>query len=212
MDGDASPARSGARPLPKRSPAAKPHPRVYAFDDAPFAFEQERTPVVGLVVVLPSYVEGVLRDEVMVDGPDATEVLLRMVGSSSHRAATRAIMLGGITLGGFNMVDLTRLNEASGLPVLTVTRAAPDFDAMERALRKYLPDRPELLRLLRAHPLFTVPMRPRPLWVAVVGMPKEEATRLVLRSIVRGSYPEPLRLAHLFASAIPKGPVSRSRA
>ncbi len=166
----------------------------------------------GLVVVLPAYIEGVLRGEVLVDGPDATDVLLRMVASSPHREATRAILLGGITLGGFNMVDLSRLHEESGLPVVTVTRRAPDYGAMERALQKYLPDRPELLRMLHAHPLFTVELRPQPLWVAAVGLSPKEATQLVRRSILRGSYPEPLRLAHLVASAIPSGPVSRSRA
>jgi uncharacterized protein len=200
------------RPRSRRSPSRKPHPRVYAFDDAPFHFRGTTTPVVGLVVALPSYVEGVLRGEVAIDGSDATDELVRMVRSSAHREATRAILLGGIALGGFNVVDLSRLAQGTGLPVITVARRRPDLAAMERALRRHLPDRPELIDLLRQHELFTLPLRPNPLWVAAVGISRPEAAALLRKSLVRGSYPEPLRLAHLFASAIPSGPPSRSRA
>lgn len=204
--------RRGPTSSPAHRASSKPHPRVFAFDDAPFRFTQPTTPVVGLVVVLPGYVEGVLRDEVAVDGTDATDVLIRQVQGAPHRPATAGILLGGIALGGFNVVDLTRLHEETGLPVITVARRPPDLDAMQEALERHLPGRPELQRLLRAHELFPLPLRPQPLWVAAVGTSREEAVELLRKSLVRGSYPEPLRLAHLFASAVPAGPPSRSRA
>jgi endonuclease V-like protein UPF0215 family len=191
---------------------AKPHPRVYAFDDAPFSFADRTVPVVGLVVSLPGYVEAVLKTRVEVDGSDSTEVLARVVQGSPHREASQAILLGGISLGGFNIVDLSRLHEATGLPVITVTRRPPDFGAMERALQRHAPGRPELLTLLRRHPLHPFPVRPEPLWFAAVGLGVMEAKGLLRKSLVRGSFPEPLRLAHLFASVIPPGPPSRSRA
>ncbi len=199
--------RSGARLT-----VSKPHPRVFAFDDAPFDFEAPTTAVVGLVVSLPAYVEGVLRGEVRVDGDDATQEVARLVRSSGSRAAAQAILLGGISLGGFNVIDLTRLNSDTGLPVITVTRAAPDIGSMERAIRQHLPHREDAVAMLRAHPLFTLSVRPRPLWMSAVGATPDEARQLVKKCLVRGSFPEPLRLAHLFASAIPPGPVSRSRA
>lgn len=209
MAGRPSPA---GPPRRRASGAEKPHPRVFAFDDAPFHFGEARTPVVGLSVVLPGYVEGVLRGEVAIDGTDATDVLTRLVNASRHRPASTAILLGGISLGGFNVVDLDRLFEGTGLPVVTVARRKPDLAAMQRAFERHLPGQGERARLLSAHPLFPLPTRPRPLWVAAVGIPATEAKSLLRKSLVRGSYPEPLRLAHLFASAIPPGPPSRSRA
>jgi uncharacterized protein len=207
-------ARAGeaGSPAPGRRASAKPHPRVFAFDDAPFHFGQATTPVVGLSVALPGYVEGVLRTEVEVDGLDATDRLVEAIAASRHRPASTAILLGGISFGGFNLVDLDALAERCGLPVVTVTRDEPDLPAMKDALARHLPSRPELARLLTAHPLFPLPLRPRPLWVAAVGISREEAELLLRKSLVRGSFPEPLRLAHLFASAIPAGPTSRSRA
>jgi hypothetical protein len=191
---------------------SKPHPRVYAFDDSPFTFKDERTPLVGLVVTLPDYVEGVLRGEVAVDGDDSTDVVASLVTNSPHYEACQAIMLDGIAFGGFNIVDLDRLCEATRLPVLTVTRRKPDMEAMDLALRRHLPLRPDLPGLLRAHPLFSFPRSPQPLWVASVGATRAETVALLKKSFVRGSFPEPLRLAHLFASAIPPAPTSRSRA
>lgn len=195
-----------------RAPSAKPHLRVLAFDDAPFTFESKTTPVVGLSVSLPSYVEGVVRGEVTVDGDDATRVLTALVRGSAHLEAARAIFLGGIALGGFNVVDLDALSRATGLPVITVARRKPDFAAMDAALMLHFPKRPELRHLIHAHPLFQYPTFPNPIWVSSVGTTEKEASMLIKRSLVRGSFPEPLRLAHLVASAIPPGPVSRSRA
>ncbi len=201
----APPSRGRLRP-------AKPHPRVYAFDDSPFTFSDRSTPVVGVIVTLPGYVEGVVRGAVTVDGTDATDVLIALVRASPHREATQAILLDGITFGGFNVVDMDRLHDATRLPVITVTRRRPDLAAMETAMGRHLPAGKETALLLRAHPLFSYPCKPQPLWVSCVGAPEADARALLKKSFVRGSFPEPLRLAHLFASAIPGGPVSRSRA
>jgi hypothetical protein len=196
--------RAGLRGL------GKTHLRVLAFDDAPFTFESSSTAVVGLSVSLPSYVEGVLRGVVTVDGDDATRVLISMIRGSEHAEAARAILLDGIALGGFNVVDLDALHAATGLPVITLTRRKPDFEAMETAIRRHLPDRPDILRLIHAHPLFPYPATPNPVWASAVGATEEEAAWLIKKSLVRGSVPEPLRLAHLVASAIPGGPASRA--
>ncbi len=183
-----------------------------AFDDAPFTFESETTPIVGVVVTLPSYVEGVLRGEVHVDGEDATSELIRLISASTTREATQSILLDGIALGGFNVVDLDRLHAETGLPVITVTRTEPNIPSMERAIREHLPGREDAVRHLRSHPLFPLGVRPRPLWVSAVGVDPEAAKMLLRKCLVRGSFPEPLRLAHLFASVTSPGPLSRSRA
>jgi hypothetical protein len=195
-----------------RLSAAKPHPRVFAFDDSPFTFKDKKVPLVGLVVTLPDYLEGVLRGELTVDGDDSTAVIAKLVTESPYFEAAQAIMLDGITFGGFNIVDLDLLHEKTGLPVVTVTRRRPDMEAMEMALSRHMPLREELPHLLRAHPLFSFPRKPQPLWVACVGATQAEASTLLKKSFVRGSFPEPLRLAHIVASAIPPAPTSKSRA
>ncbi len=211
----------GARPSPflaspgqaRRDRSHKPHPRVFAFDDAPFRFGQKETALVGVVVALPGYLEGLVKGSVVVDGDEATETLTRLVNASRFRPASQAILLGGISVGGFNVVDLAALHRRTGLPVVTVTRRRPDLAAMRRALVLHSGDRvEERERRWSEFPLFPFRTGPRPLWVASAGLDPEEVAALLRKSLVRGSYPEPLRLAHRIAALLTDGPVPRSRA
>ncbi len=197
----------------RKDRSGKPHPRVFAFDDAPFRFGQAETALVGAVVSLPGYLEGLVKGSVTVDGDEATETLARLVSTSRFRPASQAILLGGISLGGFNVVDLAALNRRTGLPVVTVTRRPPDFAAMSRALERHAGNRAEEReRRWKEFPLFPFRSGPKPLWVACAGLDREEAGALLRKSLVRGSYPEPLRLAHRIAALLADGPVPKARA
>lgn len=189
----------------------KEHVRVLGFDDAPFRFGDARVPVVGVVVRAPAYVEGVLATAVAVDGDDATDVLGATLRASRYRDGLALVLLDGIALGGFNVVDLDRLHKAVGLPVATVTRRRPDLRAMDAALRRRFPDWRERSALLRRNPLWPLPTEHRPLYGAGAGISRDALAALLARCTVRGAIPEPLRLAHLIAAAVVKGE-SRGRA
>ncbi len=183
----------------------KAHVRVLGLDDAPFRFGDARVPVVGVVVRAPDYVEAVMTSTVAVDGTDATDVLAAKLASSRHRGGLALVLLDGIALGGFNVVDLDRLHSACRVPVATVTRKRPDLRAMEEALRRRFPDWRARLALVRRHRLWTLETEHRPLYGTGVGIDREDLIAILSRCTVRGAIPEPLRLAHLVAAAIVKG-------
>jgi endonuclease V-like protein UPF0215 family len=159
---------------------------------------------VGVIFSAPNYVEGILRTSVAIDGTDATQRILSLLEESPFFDGVRAVLLDGIAVGGFNLIDLDRLHERLQRPIVTVTRRAPDFPAIHSALRKYFPhDAPARWRLVRAHPLFRLStLEGNPLRVSVVGCTRAEAAAIVRRTTVRGNLPEPLRLARLVARAI----------
>ena len=183
----------------------KPQFRVLGIDDAPFSFRDAETEVVGIVVRAPSYVEGVMTSRVAVDGRDAAARLAAMIGRSRFRDNLALVLLDGAALGGFNIVDLDALHKAIGLPVATVTGKEPDAGSMEKALRARFEDAEERLALLRRHKLVKVETAHNPLYVASVGMGIRDLADAIRRCTVRGSLPEPLRIAHLVATAIKKG-------
>lgn len=185
--------------------------RVLGLDDAPFRFGDARVPVVGVVVRAPNYVEGVLTASVAVDGTDATDVLTERILGSRHREGLALVLLDGIALGGFNVVDLDRLHAAVGVPVATVTRDRPDVRAMVAALRLRFLDWRERTALIRRHALWAIETGHRPLHAAAVGIERSDLAEILTRCTVRGALPEPIRLAHLIAAAIVKGE-SRGRA
>jgi endonuclease V-like protein UPF0215 family len=180
----------------------KAHPRVVGVDDGAFRRGNKRAVVALVACSLPDRVEGVTTTDVAVDGTDATERVADAIRRSGHLEGLRAVMLDGITLGGFNVVDLARLSRSLRLPVVAVTRRRPDFAAIEAALRTYFPkDGGRRRRLVRARPLFRVDVADGTLHVAVAGATRAEAAALVRRSIREGRWPEPLRLAALVARA-----------
>jgi len=183
----------------------KAQSRILGVDDAPFVFTDEHVPVVGVVVRAPNYVEGVLTTRVRVDGTDATEVLSKAVSRSRYRRGLALILLDGAALGGFNVVDIEALHEGTGIPVATVTREKPDLDAMERVLRRKFADWERRLEILRRNELIRVETPHKPLYATVAGLAPRELKEAIHRCTVRGALPEPVRVAHLIATAIVKG-------
>lgn len=124
----------------------KPQIRVLGFDDGTFSFssklKHEKTILIGVVMKGSLEVVGVLSRWITVDGRDVTDAMINSVNSSRFKDL-RVILLKGITYAGFNVVDLERLHNETGLPVVVVVRKKPDILAMEDALRKHFRDAEE---------------------------------------------------------------------
>jgi uncharacterized protein len=181
---------------------AKKHLRVVGVDDGAFRRGDRWAPVAAVAVAAPDRIESIRLGRVRVDGRDATTEILRLVRRTGGLEGLRAVLLDGIVVGGFNVVDIDRLHRALGVPVVAITRKPPDFPGIRAALRKWFPgDSGRRWALLRRHRLLALPPPGPPLRVAVVGCRHADAAWLVRKTIVRGHVPEALRIAHLVASA-----------
>ncbi len=183
----------------------KPHVRVLGIDDSPFKFKDERAPVIGALVRVPDYLESVMKTEVTVDGTDATAKLADMINRSRYRDQVEAVMLDGITLAGFNIVDIEQLSGSTGIPVVTVTRDRPDLEKMRGALAKHFDDWKYRYELIAKLGLRKVKTEHKPVYVSSFGGDRSELDALVVAATVRGAVPEPIRVAHLVASALVRG-------
>ncbi len=178
--------------------------RVLGIDDSPFTFESKRTLVVGVVSRLPMYVEGIMRTKCDVDGTDANEAIADMVLRSRYREQLKVIMIDGVAVGGFNVVDIDRLYRDTGVACATVTRGLPDYGSMEKALRAHFRDWEERIEVIRRHPLYRLGGR-RSIYAAATGISIDDLEMIIEESTVSGSLPEPLRIAHLISSAMVRG-------
>jgi endonuclease V-like protein UPF0215 family len=187
--------------------ARKTYSHVVGFDDGSFdKYGQATVPVVG-AVFSGLRLEGVLTGRVRTDGTNATRVLTRMVAESKFAAQLQLVMLQGIALGGFNVVDLQALHEGLGLPVLVVARRQPRLDAIRAALLKRVAGGARKWALIER----LGPMEPLAgVYVQRLGIDMAAAERVIRRLAVHGNIPEPLRTAHLIAGALATG-VSRGR-
>jgi uncharacterized protein len=181
---------------------------VIGFDDGPF--ERDRRGNVMLIgaVCARTRLDGVLRGTVRKDGANATKKMTELVLRSPFHASLHAVLLQGIAVGGFNVVDVHGLHAALGLPVLVVARRQPDLWAMRSALSMGVPGAARKWRLIeRAGPMERV----ADVYVQRAGLTQDEAARLLRVTTLHGKLPEPLRLAHLIASGIVRG-ISHGRA
>jgi hypothetical protein len=189
----------------------KPQIRILAIDDGPFNFGEEKATVVGIAMRLPNYLEGVMTTNVEIDGMDSTDRILELIGKSRYMDGVKLILLDGAALGGFNVVDVRRIHEETGLPVATVTRDLPDYGEIEKALRKHFEDWEPRLAMMRSTALEEFETEHTPIYVGRVGIEREELAEMLKAATVQGALPEALRVAHLIATAIVRGE-SRGRA
>lgn len=175
---------------------------VVGFDDGPFEREHRGdVPLVG-VVCARTRVDGLLVSKIRRDGANATRVMIEMIEGSQFRDHVRAVLLQGIAVGGFNVVDVHALHEALGIPVVAIARRLPDYGAMKAALFARVPGAARKWRLIeRAGALDPV----RGVYVQRVGISLDHARELLVATTLHGNLPEPLRVAHLVAGAIVDG-------
>lgn len=183
----------------------KPHVRILGIDDSPFSFDDQHALVVGALVRMPDYLESVMKTEVAVDGTDATNKLAQLYSKSRYKDQIKAIMLDGIALAGFNVIDIENLCSMTGTPVVTVTRDKPDFEKMRDALMKYFDDWRERYEVITRLKLRKVETEHKPVYVCSCGGQDEELDKLVTMARVKGAIPEPIRIAHLIAAAMVRG-------
>lgn len=181
----------------------KPEIRVLGIDDGKFTPHTEGTViVVGVVFRGGCSIDGVMHTRIAIDGLDATEQFASMINSSSHRRQLRLVMLNGITFAGFNVVDIKKLNMATKLPVMTLTREQPDLDGIHEAL-KNLPRSEERWRMvLEAGEIHEVINNGVRIYMELAGIPLSDAQKILKLTSTRSCLPEPLRVAHLIASGI----------
>ncbi len=175
---------------------------VVGFDDGPFDRSHRGDVLVVGAVFAGERLDGVISTRVRRDGANAAERLIDCLTGSKYYDQLQAILLQGIAFAGFNVVDLQRLRQATGLPVLVVVRHLPDFQAIREALLQRVPGGASKWRLIEA----AGPMEPTAgLYVQRCGMTPENAARLLAGLQKNGHLPEPLRVAHMIAGGVTTG-------
>jgi len=201
---------------------------VIGFDDGPFPREHRGDVLLVGAMCSGTRLDGVVSGRVRRDGADATRRMTELVRNSQFAAHIGAVMLQGIAVGGFNVVDIHALAAALGVGVLVVTRRPPDLDSVRRALFSGTPPtRPRVRgaarkwklieragaieplgpsrRWLRRQPQSGLRGGGPRLWVQRAELSMEAARKLVDATTLHGNVPEPVRLAHLIAGGIVTG-------
>jgi endonuclease V-like protein UPF0215 family len=180
--------------------------RILGVDDGPFTKKDKEVIVIGVIFRGGEFLDGLLRTYVSVDGLDATEKLSEMINSSKHKQQLKVIMLDGITLGGFNIIDVKKLYSETKIPVIVINRKIPDLKSIKTALEKNFDDFEKRWKMiLNAGKIKEVKLEKFSIYYQNLGLEDEEAEEIILVSTKHAQIPEPLRVAHLIATGIVRG-------
>jgi endonuclease V-like protein UPF0215 family len=181
---------------------------VVGFDDAPFVHAHRGDVRLVGAVCARTRLDGVVSGVVRRDGANATDTMIGLIAGSKFANHVRAVLLNGIAVAGFNVVDIHRLAEELAVPVIVVVRRRPRLELVRAALFDRTPGPARKWRLIqRAGVIDPV----GPLWIQRAGISLPAAAAVIAATTLHGNLPEPLRLAHLIAGGVTTG-VSRGRA
>ncbi len=177
-------------------------PNVIGIDDAPFAKSHRGdVPLVGAVYARDR-LDGMLVGRARRDGRNGAARIAAMITESRFDDHVGCVLLQGITVAGFNVVDLAELHERLARPLVVVTRKAPNLASIRRALITKVPGGARKWRLIEA----AGPMEPcGDLWIQRRGLDADDARSTLELHVRHGALPEPLRVAHLLAAAHVRG-------
>ena len=160
--------------------------------------------VIGVVFRGGYWLDGVMRTRVEIDGMDSTEKIASMIVASPHYDQLRIVMLNGVTMAGFNVVDIEKLHEDVKLPVIAVTRDKPSFNDIRKALQNLPQSEKRWKAIEKAGEIMRVCTRTgeEPVYAHVAGISEENAKRILKSTSTSSNIPEALRVAHLVASGL----------
>lgn len=177
------------------------------FDDSPFGHAYRGDVRVVGTVYARLALHAVVSGKVRRDGRNSTDELTRLTGLVGEHL--QLVLLQGIALAGFNVIDIHRLSRQTGLPVLVVARWSPRLDRIEAALLGRVPGGVQKWALIQA----AGKMEPcGGVYVQRSGLSLGEAEIALQALTAEGRLPEPLRAAHLIAGGIGRGNSAGQRA
>jgi endonuclease V-like protein UPF0215 family len=179
--------------------------RVAGFDDAPFARRAgAKVPLCGVICSATRF-EGMLWGHTRRDGWGATEAIAKLLEGSKFLAQVHLVLLDGIAVGGFNVIDLPALAARLGRPCVAVMRKLPDMAGVIAAIEHLPQPARRLATLRRAGEIY----QHAPFTFQVSGADPSLIADALQQLTDQGHVPEALRLAHHIGAAVRMGQSGR---
>jgi endonuclease V-like protein UPF0215 family len=172
-------------------------------DDGAIPPHKRATDLALLVAVLfeGSRILDVQVGQIQVDGRDANNALASLLRPLSFHV----ILLSGISFGGFNLVDISKLAREMRRPVIAITGEKPDNASVRKALHGHFADWKERWDIVRAagelHWTKPLPDEPQ-LYFEVRGASHAFAKRVIASTAAISRLPEPIRVARILARGL----------
>jgi endonuclease V-like protein UPF0215 family len=189
----------------KKIKRIKKEMRILGVDDGYFdKRKSKQCLVVGVVFRGAEFMDGLISFYVTVDGDDATEKLIEAINKSKHKEQLSLIMISGIAVAGFNVIDIAKLAYATGLPVIVVSRRKPRIKLIKSVLKK-IGKEDKISLIEKAGEARELEVKNKKIYFQFYGIEEDKAREILRLSLKHGAVPEQLRIAHIIATGITLG-------
>lgn len=164
-----------------------------------FNKKYEKSILTGIVYRLDGIIDGFSFIETRVGGMDATDKIVKLY-RDMRREDINFIMISGVVISLYNVIDLHKLHYTLNIPVISITYEESEGltnhfiekfprDWHERLLIYYKNGDRRKIRLRNGFEIY----------VRAIGISLKNAETILNKTTIEGKYPEPIRLARLIA-------------
>jgi len=167
-----------------------------------FTQNSKKSILAGVVMRRDFLIDGFVFGKATVEGDDATETILSMY-KKLNRPDISYLLISGIIISMYNIIDLKKISKSLDLPVIGVTYQ--DSVGIEEAIRHHFPDSYESklkeYQELENRDKITLHTS-YDIYIRKEGCTLSEVKHLLDELTLQGSFPEPLRVAQLLAKTL----------
>ena len=165
-----------------------------------FRKNNKQSILTGVVMRSDLVIDGIIFDKTTVRGDDATDSILRLYGNL-HRDDINVIMLDGLIISMYNIIDIDVIYNNIKRPVIAIT--FEESEGLDEHIKKAFKDYANRLdayhRLGKRSKLLL--KTGYIIYVRCKGIDVEDSRRIIDKFLLQGSIPEPIRVAKLVARA-----------
>ena len=167
-----------------------------------FKQNSKKSILAGVVMRRDFLIDGFVFGKTTLEGDDATETILSMY-KKLNRPDISYLLISGIIIAMYNIIDLKKISQSLGLPVIGVTYQ--DSEGIEEAIRHHFPNSYESklkeYQELENRDKITLHTS-YDIYIRKEGCTLSDVKHLLDELTLQGSFPEPLRVAQLLAKTL----------
>ena len=169
-----------------------------------FSQNSKKSILSGIVMSTDLVIDGFVFGHSTVGGDDATDAILEMY-EKLDRQDVSFLLISGIVISLYNIIDMKRISEKIGLPVIGVTYE--ESSGIEDAIKHHFPEsyKSKLTEYSKLEPRKKITLHTSyNLYVRNEGCTVLETKQLLDKITLEGSIPEPLKITQLLANTLLK--------
>jgi endonuclease V-like protein UPF0215 family len=166
-----------------------------------FKKSEKQSVLAGVVMRSDMVIDGVAYASATVRGDDATDAVIKLY-TSLDRTDINFVMLGGLIISMYNIINIERLHERLKVPIIGVT--FEESEGLDAHIKRQFPDtwesKIEAYRELGSREKVKLKTDYN-LFVRTEGINVKNAKHAINKFLLQGAIPEPIRVARLIARA-----------